>query len=73
MFSTRKYSPLPTNSGPQRKRAGGAAPWKRWAMIGTAVTVVLFMGYSYSGSSSRELAWEADAERELITSARGRC
>lgn len=63
MFSQRKYSPLPTNSGPQRKRAGGTAPWKRYALIGTAVTAVLLMGYSYTGSS-KEVAWDAEAERE---------
>ncbi|WVR05350.1 hypothetical protein IAU60_002364 [Kwoniella sp. DSM 27419] len=49
MFSSRKYTPLPTSSGggPPRKRAGGGlAAWKRYAVFGTLILVVLALGYS---------------------------
>ena len=63
MFSARKYTPLPTSSGQQRKRSGGGlAAWKRWIMLGGAVLILLALGYSYSSSSQDVSSWEDDRE-----------
>ena len=62
MFSSPKYTPLPTSSGPQRKRAGGGlVAWKRWALLGTVILVLLVLGYSRVGGGDGE-AWEAESE-----------
>ncbi|WVQ78573.1 hypothetical protein IAT38_000659 [Cryptococcus sp. DSM 104549] len=62
MFSSRKYSPLPTsaNAPPTRKRAGGGfTAWKRWALLGTVVLVLLALGYTkYGGTSVSEQVWD---------------
>ena len=64
MFSSKKYSPLPTSSSPQRKRATQGFPtWKRYGLIATAVFVFIFLGYGFSGGSKNTEVW--DAEREL--------
>ncbi|KAK6903190.1 hypothetical protein I203_108454 [Kwoniella mangroviensis CBS 8507] len=65
MFSSRKYTPLPTSSSngsgstAHRKRAGGSmASWKRYALIGTAVLVLLALGYSQFGSRDKSIVWD---------------
>ncbi|WWC69221.1 uncharacterized protein I206_103158 [Kwoniella pini CBS 10737] len=63
MFSSRKYSPLPTSSnGSNRKRAGsGITSWKRYALIGTAVLVLLALGYTqFGGRANKEILWDEE-------------
>ncbi|ORY29970.1 nucleoside phosphatase family-domain-containing protein [Naematelia encephala] len=62
MFSTRKYSPLPTSGDPRQRKRAGVAPWKRYALIGTAVLVVLLFGYSRIGGHKNygEEVWDAE-------------
>jgi hypothetical protein len=63
MFNSRKYTPLPTNSYGQRKRAGGGmTAWKRWLLVGGAVSVLLVVGYSYSGPRNSAVAWDSESE-----------
>lgn len=57
MFSSRKYTPLPTNAeGHRRKRVGGLAAWKRYAAIAAIAALVIVIGYSSVGGSSKDLA-----------------
>ncbi|WWD16163.1 hypothetical protein CI109_100588 [Kwoniella shandongensis] len=65
MFSSRKYSPLPTSSSsspnPRKRSGGGLAGWKRWALLGTVVLVVLGLGYSFGGSTAKygsDMIWD---------------
>ncbi|ORX33804.1 nucleoside phosphatase family-domain-containing protein [Kockovaella imperatae] len=60
MFSSRKYTPLPTSSGPQRR--SGMPVWKRWAFIGTGVLVLMVVGYARfpSTRSTYDETWETD-------------
>ncbi|WVW82828.1 hypothetical protein I302_104840 [Kwoniella bestiolae CBS 10118] len=66
MFSSRKYTPLPTSSSnggaAHRKRAGGGmASWKRYALIGTGVLVLLALGYSQFGSGrDKSVVWDEE-------------
>lgn len=67
MFSSRKYSPLPTSAnGQPRKRAGGGmAAWKRYLIIGGVSLVVLGLGWHrFAGRPSysygEELEWTED-------------
>jgi hypothetical protein len=64
MFTSRKYSPLPTSSGVQRKRAGGGMPgWKRWALVGAGVTlVVLAFGFTGVGKKVNGVVWDEESE-----------
>jgi hypothetical protein len=64
MFTSRKYSPLPTSSGAQRKRAGGSMPgWKRWALVGGGVTlVVLAFGFTGVGKKANGVVWDEESE-----------
>lgn len=66
MFSSRKYTPLPTSSnGQNRKRAGGGlSSWKRWAILGTVTLIVLGAGYHrYAGSPySSDTIWDDESE-----------
>ncbi|OCF44184.1 guanosine-diphosphatase [Kwoniella heveanensis CBS 569] len=66
MFSSRKYTPLPTSAsgsngvgGTQsRKRSGGGmVAWKRYAILGTLVLVVLGLGYSQFGGE-KAVVWD---------------
>lgn len=51
MFSSRKYTPLPTGAeGHRRKRAGGFAAWKRYIAIGAVAALVIIIGFSSMGS-----------------------
>ncbi|EIW70190.1 hypothetical protein TREMEDRAFT_43808 [Tremella mesenterica DSM 1558] len=61
MFSSRKYSPLPTSSNQHRKRSGGGLPsWKRWIILGTVVLIVLGLGWTRYGGRS-----EYDGKNDL--------
>ncbi|WWC60870.1 uncharacterized protein I303_103446 [Kwoniella dejecticola CBS 10117] len=62
MFSSRKYTPLPTSSnGSNRKRAGGGmTSWKRYALIGTAVLVLLGLGYTQFGGNKKDILWDEE-------------
>ncbi|WWC89807.1 uncharacterized protein L201_004733 [Kwoniella dendrophila CBS 6074] len=65
MFSSRKYTPLPTSSSgsnSNKKRAGGGlTSWKRYALIGTAVLILLALGYSQFGNSDKQkLVWDEE-------------
>ena len=63
MFNTRKYTPLPTNSyGPRKRAGGGMTAWKRWILVGGAVCVLLFVGFSYSGPSKTALDYNSESE-----------
>jgi len=65
MFSTRKYTPLPTSSSPQRNRAGGSlATWKRWIILAMAVFVLIALGYTrYSPKTyGEDEVWDAESE-----------
>lgn len=56
MFSTRKYTPLPTSAnGPARKRAGaGVTTWKRWALLVTIGVAVIFLVFNRASGGSDE-------------------
>lgn len=63
MFQSRKYSPLPTSSGPRKRAGGGAAGWKRWVVVGVAVIVLVGLGYSripHRSVAVEEEAWDAE-------------
>jgi len=64
MFSSRKYSPLPTSSGPQRKRAGaGLSTWKRWTILAMALLILVALGFTrYSHKTyGEEEVWDAES------------
>jgi guanosine-diphosphatase len=66
MFPSRKYTPLPTNANPQRRRAGGGiSAWKRWLLVGAGVSVVLVLGYS--AVPSRDVTYEPTWSGETYT------
>ncbi|OXM81002.1 guanosine-diphosphatase [Cryptococcus neoformans Bt63] len=56
MFSTRKYSPLPTSAnGPARKRTGaGLTAWKRWALLVAISVAVIFLVFSRASGGSEQ-------------------
>lgn len=59
MFSSRKYTPLPTSAegnGHRRKRVGGLAAWKRYGAIAAVAALVIVIGYSTLGSGSKDVA-----------------
>lgn len=59
MFSSRKYTPLPTSAegnAHRRKRVGGFAAWKRYAAIAAVAALVIVVGYSSVGGSSKDVA-----------------
>lgn len=69
MFSTRKYSPLPTSTGAQRKRAQGAISWKKWAIVGTFTLILFGLGWSYTGSPKEyDAGWELESESSEVDS-----
>lgn len=72
MFGSRKYTPLPTSSNPQRgsgRRAGGGiSSWKRWALIGGAVSLVIILGYSQVPSRKGYADWiEEESAENMYT------
>jgi guanosine-diphosphatase len=64
MFSSRKYTPLPTSAnGQARRRAGGGMPaWKRYGLMGTFALVTVVLIYGFSGSKSSGEVWDAESE-----------
>lgn len=49
MFSGRKYTPLPsTADGRDRRRRGGLVAWKRYAVIGAVMVLLVVVGYTMS-------------------------
>lgn len=67
MFSSRKYTPLPTNANQQRRRAGGSlSAWKRWLLVGAGITTVLILAYSVVPSRS-DVGYEPTWENEAYT------
>lgn len=65
MFSTRKYSPLPTSAnGPARKRTGaGLTAWKRWALLAAISVAVIFLVFSRaSGGSEQQQIYNEESE-----------
>jgi guanosine-diphosphatase len=67
MFGSRKYTPLPTSANPQRRRAGGGvSSWKRWAMVGAAVSLVIILGYSQVPSRKGYSEWSEDENAESM-------
>lgn len=67
MFGSRKYTPLPTSSNPQRRRAGGGiSSWKRWALIGAAVSLVIILGYSQVPSRKGYSEWNEENDAESM-------
>ena len=67
MFTSRRYSPLPSSNGPQqRKRAGGGmATWKRWSLLGVALLILAGIGWTrYGHKSLGEEVWDAEGKLE---------
>lgn len=70
MFSTRKYTPLPTSangtaSGSRKRSGGGMTAWKRYILVGGGLILVVlaFGGYHGVGRSNGEdLVFEEDSE-----------
>ncbi|BEI81726.1 hypothetical protein CcaverHIS002_0208860 [Cutaneotrichosporon cavernicola] len=77
MFSSRKYTPLPTSSeGHRRKRPGGFAVWKRYIAIGAVAMLVIIIGYSSLGgnkdvSVNEGGSYTPDSAYEHVTSELG--
>ncbi|WRT67376.1 uncharacterized protein IL334_004347 [Kwoniella shivajii] len=59
MFSSRKYTPLPTSSNgqPRKRPGGGLAHWKKFALIGTVVLILLGLGYTQLGDTGKNVIW----------------
>jgi guanosine-diphosphatase len=70
MFSTRKYTPLPTNAngngtGARKRSGGGMTAWKKLLLVGGGVTLVIlaFGGYHGVGrSNGGSLEYGEDSE-----------
>ena len=63
MFSSRKYSPLPTSSGTQRKRAGGGlSSWKRWSILAVVLLILVGLSYvRYGPKTADDEVWDAES------------
>lgn len=67
MFTSRKYTPLPTSSNPPRKRAGGGmAAWKRYSIVGgAALLLIVGLGGWHSGYGRKggdAASWDNESE-----------
>jgi guanosine-diphosphatase len=66
MFSTRKYTPLPTsaNGAPRKRSGGGMSAWKRWILVGGGITLVVVALGGYHGvgrSGGQMVGFEDDS------------
>jgi hypothetical protein len=63
MFSSRKYSALPTSAGQPRKRSGGGmAAWKKYGMIALALVTLAGLGWTFAPSNAMNKAWDDESE-----------